>query len=350
MQRRIASFVAVALLLVATPTFADDQITGNSIRMNGRSSAVPSTAGYGSFWYDITTHKFMRSENGGAASDFSAGLNSGVTTCVSGAVGRLLYTAAGLAVKCDATSPQWDPVTGTFGISGSAPFVKLGTTNSGIGADAEGFVQIYGGGVFLDGQSLPAADIGFIDVVPPNEDMQFDVTVYGAAATDPDDRTTAVIVTNGGPLRIFAGGYDGSFESWKYGVDGSLSSVGAGRNLTVSGVLTLGAAALAVSDLSTGKLLMATTDHPVKTFTATYDPASLAAQTGRTDTVTVTGIKLAGGAVAASPGVDAATGCVLGSVRASADDTVKITWFNAITAVTACDTASSTWTFTQQVN
>lgn len=85
-----------------------------------------------------------------------------------------------------------------------------------------------------------------------------------------------------------------------------------------------------------------------KTFTATYDPASLAAQNARCDNVTVTGITTTGGAVTANIGAtDPATWCVMTSVRASATNTVRICWMNANGVATACDTASSTWTFTQ---
>lgn len=85
-----------------------------------------------------------------------------------------------------------------------------------------------------------------------------------------------------------------------------------------------------------------------RTFTATYDPASLAANTSRCDDVTVTGITTTGGAVTANIGaVDPAAGCVVATVRASASNTVRVCWRNAIDATTACDTASSTWSFTQ---
>lgn len=95
------------------------------------------------------------------------------------------------------------------------------------------------------------------------------------------------------------------------------------------------------------QLLGVTQTHP-KSFTTTYDPASLAAQTARCDAVTVTGITTGGGAVTANIGaVNPATGCAMASVRASAADTVTVCWMNTIDAVTACDTASSTWKFTQ---
>lgn len=84
------------------------------------------------------------------------------------------------------------------------------------------------------------------------------------------------------------------------------------------------------------------------TFTAVYDPVSLAAGSSRCDDVTVTGITTTGGAVSANIGaVDPGAGCVVASVRASASNTVRVCWRNAIDTVTACDTASSTWKFTQ---
>lgn len=84
-----------------------------------------------------------------------------------------------------------------------------------------------------------------------------------------------------------------------------------------------------------------------RTFTATYNPASLAANTTRTDSVTVNGITTTGGAVTANPGSDFTTSCVIASVRASATNTVAVTLRNTVDAVTACDEPSSTWTFTQ---
>lgn len=90
------------------------------------------------------------------------------------------------------------------------------------------------------------------------------------------------------------------------------------------------------------------TFRPYLTATATYDPASLSAGNARCDDVTVTGITTTGGAVSANIGaVDPAAGCVVATVRASAADTVRICWRNAIDTITACDTASSTWTFSQ---
>jgi hypothetical protein len=92
----------------------------------------------------------------------------------------------------------------------------------------------------------------------------------------------------------------------------------------------------------------AITISEVSTFTATYDPASLAAGTARCDAVTVTGITTTGGAVVANIGaVDPATGCVMSAVRVTADDTVEICWRNAIDAVTSCNVDSSTWKFSQ---
>lgn len=84
----------------------------------------------------------------------------------------------------------------------------------------------------------------------------------------------------------------------------------------------------------------------VPALTAVYDPASLAANTTRSDTIAVTGI-VTGRAVVASPGVAPATGCVIAAVRASATDQVTVTWRNAFASTTACDTASSTWAFVQ---
>lgn len=83
-----------------------------------------------------------------------------------------------------------------------------------------------------------------------------------------------------------------------------------------------------------------------RTFTATYDPASLNAATQRADAVTVTGITTTGGAVVANPGTTPATGCIIAAVRATNTNEVTLIWQNSNT-VAACDTASSTWTFSQ---
>lgn len=288
---------------------------------------------------------------GGGGGGAATSITSGTTTCVSGAVGRLLYTAAGLAVKCDSTSPQWGPATGTFTGAALAASADGDVTNPALRLNEWRAIGSAGANALylFNFDSDPTDTGGFSFGESPGAGGNTNFSVYSATGTKVIGMNAGVdgaYLAAGGDLGFAS---DSDTPEWKIS-GGSLTSVGAGRNLTASGILTLGAAALAVSDLSTGKLLMASIDHPVKTFTATYDPASLAAQTGRTDTVTVTGIKLAGGAVSMSLGVDPAVGCVLGGVRASADDTVKVTWFNAITAVTACDTASSTASFTQQVN
>jgi hypothetical protein len=80
--------------------------------------------------------------------------------------------------------------------------------------------------------------------------------------------------------------------------------------------------------------------------TAVYNPASIAANTTLNDAVTVTGI-VTGRPVIANPGVNLATGCIIAGVWASATNTITIQWRNAFAATTACDTASSTWTFVQ---
>lgn len=88
----------------------------------------------------------------------------------------------------------------------------------------------------------------------------------------------------------------------------------------------------------------------VRTFTATIDPASLAAATTRTDTYTVTGLLTTGGAVSCNIGADpsgTAAQCVPMNMRASATNTLSVTWRNTLDAVTACDVASATWTCSQ---
>ncbi len=89
------------------------------------------------------------------------------------------------------------------------------------------------------------------------------------------------------------------------------------------------------------------TASTTKTYTATYDPASLAANTSRCDDVAVTGITVGGGAVDVNPGVDPNGSCVIAAVRHPTVDQVRVCWRNTIDAVTACDTTTSTWQFTQ---
>lgn len=138
------------------------------------------------------------------------------------------------------------------------------------------------------------------------------------------------------------------------------TSIGTG---TTTGAVAIGGGSNAVTVTATTATLAGTTLNITatnlqrngnaiqfdRTFTATYDPASLAAATQRADAVTVTGITTSGGAVSANPGVTPAARCVIASVRASAADTVTVVWQNVDFGVggAACDTASSTWTFTQ---
>lgn len=83
------------------------------------------------------------------------------------------------------------------------------------------------------------------------------------------------------------------------------------------------------------------------TYTATYDPASLAAGTSRCDDVTVTGIQTGKTVIANIGTVDVAAGCAVTSVRVGSANTVRVCWRNAIDTITACDTATSTWSFSQ---
>lgn len=80
---------------------------------------------------------------------------------------------------------------------------------------------------------------------------------------------------------------------------------------------------------------------------ATYDPASLAANTARCDTLTVTGA-VTSRPILPMPQTTPAPGCVMSAPpRVSAANTVVICWRNAFSATTACDTTSSPWLFTQ---
>lgn len=138
---------------------------------------------------------------------------------------------------------------------------------------------------------------------------------------------------------------------------GNVTNIGTG---STTGTVSIGGGSNAVTISATTATVGGTTANITATtlqrngntvllprrFTATYDPASLAAQTSRVDTVTVTGVTTSGGSVSVNLGTDVAAGCVMANVYASAADTIKINWFNANT-VAACDTASSTIVVTQ---
>lgn len=89
------------------------------------------------------------------------------------------------------------------------------------------------------------------------------------------------------------------------------------------------------------------TATPPPLLSAVYDPASLAAGQPRCDTVTVNGV-VAGRPVVPMPQTTPASGCVMSvPPQVTGANTVRICWRNVIAATTACDTASSTWIFTQ---
>lgn len=104
-------FLAVLLASAITAT-ADDQITGSGIRLNGRDTAIPSSSEKGSIWYDRLLHKFMKSENGGAASPLAAGLTSGTTHCDGATVNTIPYVNAAGIVVCN--GPGYVAGTGTL--------------------------------------------------------------------------------------------------------------------------------------------------------------------------------------------------------------------------------------------
>lgn len=82
---------------------------------------------------------------------------------------------------------------------------------------------------------------------------------------------------------------------------------------------------------------------PVRAFTATFDPASLASVTARDETVTVTGVK-SGDIVVSFRGPDALESkYVVKGARVSADDTIVMRADNQSAA--SIDPASGTWTF-----
>ncbi len=134
-----------------------------------------------------------------------------------------------------------------------------------------------------------------------------------------------------------------------------ITAVASGQVLTSAGTSTLPAWSASPTLTTVTATTVNATNHQIggvtqtfpKTFTATYDPASLAAATTRCDTVTFTGIATTGGAVAVNPGANFSTSCVIAAVRASATNTVTICLRNTVDAVTACDEGSSTWTATQ---
>jgi hypothetical protein len=144
---------------------------------------------------------------------------------------------------------------------------------------------------------------------------------------------------------------DGAVLEAGTGLSGGLNIVARVAPIKLMSGGTAATATLTATDLNLASgvtfSLNGTAQKFPKTFTATYDPASLASNGTRCDNVTVTGITTTGGAVEANIGaVDPGAGCVMSSVRASAADTVRICWRNADVAL-ACDTTSSTWTFTQ---
>lgn len=80
---------------------------------------------------------------------------------------------------------------------------------------------------------------------------------------------------------------------------------------------------------------------------AVYDPASLAANSLRCDTVTVTGA-IAGNPIVPMPQTTPPAGCVMSipPVAIGANQ-VRVCWRNVIASTTACDVPSSTWLFRQ---
>lgn len=81
----------------------------------------------------------------------------------------------------------------------------------------------------------------------------------------------------------------------------------------------------------------------IATYTATYDPASLAAVTARDDSVTVTGVLAGDIIVGWKPAAALTSGLSIQGVRVSADNTVIVRLNNA--SAGAIDGASGTWTF-----
>lgn len=241
------------------------------------------------------------------------------------------------------------------GTSASFPALKRSTTNVAFRlADDSGDAGITASTIAAtDNITTTKSQNGFTQITTTNTNAG---TGTVAAFFGSNDGSTGYLgLDTLGTAYTTAGGFvqDGAVIDAGPGLSGGLSIIAevspirlyAGSTSTVGATLTS-----SVFNLGSGTSfqLNGTTQKFPKTFTTTYDPASLAAQTARCDNVTVTGVTTTGGAVTANIGnVDPAAGCVMSSVRASAADTVRVCWMNAIDTVTACDTASSTWTFSQ---
>lgn len=241
------------------------------------------------------------------------------------------------------------------GTSASFPALKRSTTNVAFRlADDSGDAGITAATIAAtDSISSTKSQVG--GTVVSSSNTNAGTAAYAQVKADNDAGSGYLAIDALGTGYTTAGGYvqDGGVIDAGANLSGGLSIIAqvspirfyAGSTSTVGATLTS-----SVFNLGSGTSfqLNGTTQKFPKTFTTTYDPASLAAQTARCDNVTVTGVTTTGGAVTANIGnVDPAAGCVMSSVRASAADTVRVCWMNAIDTVTACDTASSTWTFSQ---
>lgn len=144
-------------------------------------------------------------------------------------------------------------------------------------------------------------------------------------------------------------GYSGTLTANKLVKGGGAGAAPADSQITDDGT-TITLPGTTVNITATTLQRSGNTVGMVRTFTATINPASLAAATTRTDTYTVTGLLTTGGAVSCNQGVDPVTTegqCVPVNMRASATNTLSVTWRNTLDAVTACDVPSSTWTCSQ---
>jgi len=93
-------------------------------------------------------------------------------------------------------------------------------------------------------------------------------------------------------------------------------------------------------DYTNQKLIART---PLAVFTATYDPASLAATTSRDDAITVTGVASTDEVVRVEPPAAIAASVVVQGARVTGTDTITVRLTNA--SAGAVDVASGTWKF-----
>jgi hypothetical protein len=148
-----------------------------------------------------------------------------------------------------------------------------------------------------------------------------------------------VPLTAGAEWQVY-NGTTGSFTLTMIGATGTgvVVTQGQRQRITCDGTNVYGA----VADVPTLAIGNGTVATKLQVLTATYDPASLSANTTREDSVTVTGITTADKILAVIKPTHT-TGFVIGNARASASNTVAVTVGNVTTG--AVDAPSETYTF-----